>query len=348
MRKYLTWTLRSASVLLGALGLHGCAGLTSAVQDSGPVTDGVAYYMPLRVFVLTVTRTGRTLTAAWSESPTLADHRKTYVLRYNAHWIGKTTTKVGVTTAGLLTTANTNTTSSVAELQEFLTKSTTKAGFMTNQADPCASDGTYVFAVWPSPLAQTYCGGAVNVSLTPITGIGNGPVDPSTVVVPPTPAASAAITDAYSTSREAGIYYKVQRYFFASASTVGGTSETKILSAPNTSPVMMLPYGRTLFAANDGKIAFDDGMLKTYDQANDGELVALLSFPAAILSAYFKAIGDVFTAFATKDADEQKLLLQKYKLELFAKQLAECKAIQDTDPKKWKDLGCDKLALPTN
>jgi hypothetical protein len=341
--------------LLSALGaLTACAGLTSSVlPKETPVEKGVAYHMPMRYFLLTISRIqsqngwGST-SAILTESPFIADVSTTYVLKYSAHLIGKTTTKIGVSRAGLLTTAETNTTSSIVELEKFTGKAATSdAGALRSDNDACNGTGPFTFAIAPQAThyERTYCGDVL-VTITPVAGKSNLQVDAAPRAASAASSVFPSTPDSKRDGWESGIYYKQMRSYIATVTSGQTIRQALVIGAPNASPVMFLPYGRTLFSANDGKIALEDGMVSSYTQANEGEFVSLLSFPATVLSAYFKAVGNVFAAFTTRDADEQKLALKRLQLEVFAQKLEQCNAVSST-PEKYKDLGCETLSVPS-
>ena len=111
---------------------------------------------------------------------------------------------------------------------------------------------------------------------------------------------------------------------------------------------MFLPFGQTLFAANDGKVTFDEGVLSTYKQDDQGELVALLQFPATILGAYFTAVGNIFSAFSSRDTNEANLKLKELKLSVLRDQIAKCMvALEANDKPALTALSCATLtAIP--
>ena len=140
-----------------------------------------------------------------------------------------------------------------------------------------------------------------------------------------------------------GIFYRLNRPYIATASAPG-VFQTKLLFTPNESPNYFLPYGRTLFAANDGKIELTEGVLKKYTQENDGELVALLNAPASVLSAYFTAVGNVFTAFQAKDLNQITRLENDLKMDALQRKLDKCKAAaKANDDATWASQQCDAI-----
>ena len=343
----LRFMLRILSGALLPLVFTGCAGLKSSKADPSNL-EGVAYYMPMRAFVLTVTTVGGAVTALkWELSPSLPDLRQAYSLNFNPHWIGKTTIDVAVGPSGLLGSANTSTTSSIAELAKMQSAAATAKAKMLVAAEECPPDGTFVFYILAPTKDGAVCkkgdGNAVQYRIEALPLL--GAVDTKTTKTHPpvhVPAEGAV----------QGVFYRMERPYTASAWATTGANRaisqlaTSLLSTPNESPTMYLPFGRTLFAANDAKVTFSEGVLQKYTQADEGELVASLQFPAKILGAYFSAVGNIFSAFSTRDVKDAELKLQELKLDLFADQLAKCKAALDKgDSAALTALACDKLSV---
>lgn len=334
MKPTLHRVLRPAAALVAAGAVAGCAGLTSQRGADPDRLEGAAYFMPMKYFSLTVTKAGGKVTGLdWSESATFPDLRRAYSLRYTPHLIGKTTITVEVGPNGLLGAANTNTTDSTVELAKLVKQSPpgSKALLLATE-DKCADDGSFVFMfATPEAASKPVCGN-VTVSIQRAQ-----PGNPTTVghVDSPLHLGNGAVVP--------GVFYRLNRPYIATASA-DGQHMTKLLFVPNESPNLFLPYGRTLFAANDGKIELTDGILKKYEQANDGELVALLKFPASVLSAYFTAVGNVFSAFAGRDKNEVDRLTNELKMDALKRKLDKCKdAAQKKDDDAWKALQCDGI-----
>lgn len=332
-----------AGVLAAASLLTGCAGLTTQTDADANRLEGVAYYMPMKYFTLTVTKVAGVITKLeLGETAAFADMRKTYALQYNPHWLGKTTIGVEVGTNGLLGKANTNTTDSNAELAKLTYRPFLADAKRLRPGSECAPDGVFVFTyetpedVKPNEKVCEF----VSVQLERTWDINSTKTGQQ--ANPPNSASEKSAP---------GIFYRVNRAYLATASTGatksakdGGQYVTKLLFVPNESPNMFLPYGRTLFAANDGKIGLSEGILQSYSQANDGELVALLKFPASILSAYFNAVGNVFSAFTARDNNEIAALKAELKNASLRQKLEKClEARGKDDDAAWKALGCDAL-----
>jgi hypothetical protein len=325
--------LETVAALIASAALGGCAGLTSERGADPNKLEGAAYFMPMKYFTLTVTKAGGKVTALdWTESAAFPDLRRAYSLRYTPHLIGKTTVTVEVGPSGLLGTANTTTTDSTVELAKLVKQQTGVKALLQKPADACAADGTFVFMFMkPEDAAKPVCR---NVVISIERALPDGAPKAGELSSP------LHINDGASVP---GIFYRLNRPYIATASA-DGQHMTKLLFVPNESPNLVLPYGRTLFAANDGKIELTEGVLKKYEQANDGELVALLKFPASVLSAYFTAVGNVFSAFSAGDKNEVDRLANELKMDALRRKLDKCKdAAQKPDDDAWKTLQCDAI-----
>lgn len=328
---------RALFAVVTFIAMTGCAGLKSASTDQDYVS-GLAYYMPKRAFVLTVTmEVGAVKDLKWDVSAALPDLTKTYSLSYHPHWIGKTTIDVAVGPSGLLGVANTATTDSATELKKIVQAAAATKAKSVTKADPCPANGVFVF-YFPEMSQDKVCNGLVEYRIEamsldkndnkPVAGHKDSPRNIDR-----------------GESRQ-GVFYRQNRPYIATAWSASGSAlATSLLSAPNDSPTMFLPFGRTLFAANDGKVTLDDGVLSTYKQADDGELVALLQFPATILGAYFSAVGNIFSAFSNRETNEANLKVKELKLGILRDQLAKCTvALEANDKDALETLDCANLA----
>ena len=67
----------------------------------------------------------------------------------------------------------------------------------------------------------------------------------------------------------------------------------------------------------------------------------------SVLSAYFNAVGNVFTAFSARDKNEVDKLTGELKMDALKRKLDKCReAAQKQDDDAWKTLQCD--AIGTN
>lgn len=325
---------RFAPIFLCAVGtsLSGCAGLQSTKVENGSVIEGVAYHMPMRYFILTVERaSGASVKAEWAVSDIYPDASQQYALRFNPHLIGKTEVSIEVNSSGLLGSAKTKVSDSAAALATV----TRIPGFKSKgaqQSRTCTATGTEVF-VYDAAIEATVCD---DVQIA-IAKLPSPKIDSSKKVADFRDAGTAG-------SLQSGVFYKQERPYLVEATTQNIT-RSKIVLASNDSPVVFLPYGKTLFAANDGQITFSNGIPTSFTQSTDGEFVALLKIPATILSAYFTAVGNVFDAFSSREAYKQSNALERYKLSLAAYKLEKCKdAFEKKDTEAMKILECAALS----
>jgi len=330
-----------ALFIAGSTVLQGCAGLRSSVIEEKDrperTAEGVTYHLPMRYFLLQIDREGgATKSASFSTTAAMPDLSKTYILSYHRHLIGKTTTTIGVGPSGLLTNADTSTTDSAAELAKIVPKSYPKMAGLAIQntlvPPPCASEGSLIF-VFHEEVKGRLCDVEFSIERLPLAA-GTPPKE---------------FKDADKDVRSVtGVFYRQERPFLTTLkfpTKKGSIDASQILLAPNQSPVMLLPYARTVFAVNDGRITLVDGTPQQYVQSTDGEFVALLNIPSAILSGYFTAVGNVFSAFSARDEKEQQLAVQKYKLALLAYKLARCKeALEQKDTTAMETLQCSSLS----
>jgi hypothetical protein len=328
-----------ASLTVAAV-LGGCAAIETKVPAAGGPVRGLAYHLPMRYLHLTLTRdaTGTT-NATWSEGALMPDLSKIYTLEYQRHLFGKAEITLKVGASGLLGTADTKVSDSAGELVKAFPSFALAAEARLLGADPPKACGTGTFTFLYDPVQrradEPICGDvwAWVDPLQPNKGPNVGDADQD---VPP--------------FGQFGIYYRQLRPYLATATVSSADGkvrqrESKILMAPNESPVMVLPYARTLFAANDGQLKLQDGMPEEYTQSTESEFIALLKLPAAVLSAYFKAAGDVFSAFATNAQAEQSLARQKLELALQAFKIEQCsQALKNKDKPALEALGCDAVA----
>jgi hypothetical protein len=335
----------AALILLSlAAVLGGCAAIETKVPVANEPVRGLAYYLPMRYLHLTLVRDAtETTSATWDEGPMVPDLSRPFVLEYQRHLFGKAEITLKVGPSGLLGTANTKVSDSAAELVKAFPRTTlaAKALLLDDDSMKECSTGTFVFLYDPAQKQsdQPICGD-VRISVGPLLTKEGPKVGDAAQNVPP--------------FGQFGIYYRQLRPYLATATVRSADGavrhqESKVLMAPNQSPVMLLPYARTLFAANEGQLKLQDGMPEEYVQSTESEFIALLKLPAAVLTAYFKAAGDVFSAFATNAQAEQSLAQQKLALALQAFRIEQCsRALKSEDKAALEELACNKVGSTSN
>jgi len=72
---------------------------------------------------------------------------------------------------------------------------------------------------------------------------------------------------------------------------------------------------RSLFAKNTAKITLTDGIATGYDEDVESEVAGLLELPAAVIEAYFGAIGAIFRTRAEGVSQEEAYLKALHSLD---------------------------------
>jgi len=305
-------------------------------------TDGgLVYYMPKRDIVITVNNAGGVIASiVASPSVSYADRSKAYRLEYHRHPLAKNELDIDVSEAGLLTSAASKQTGDAVAALAGLG---TLAGYFHGsgfdlQADPaktvgvaaasdCSAVGNHTFIFPAEPGDYTIC----QVLSVKIAKLGGN--DDTT---------RGSNTSPQGDPSYAGIFYRVNIPYKVTMSSAKVHSESIVFS-PSESKVYFLPVARTFFANNDATITLSNGagVPSKYSQNTDGEIAALLKLPAAIVTAYFAAIGELFSAFSTNRTSETTALNSTLALELTKMKVTACiKAIEDRDTERIASLGC--------
>lgn len=292
-----------ATALCGLLAA--CSSVASKVETStDPVDDGVIYYMPMRAIKITVSvdNSGKE-TPAVEAGDTVPDLSRRFVLDYERNWVGKNHLVVGVSSSGLLTSSNADTVSGVITIAKNLSQA---AGDLTAAAaaapahalvvqpppappPACKQGQSYVELVWPgSGSPYPLCNFHITVTL----------LGPSPVKQNDTPRIRA-----FGVS-QSGLFYKHDLPYLVTLEDSSAGRSQFIAMSPSESEVDFVPVTRTFFANNTGNITLANGIVTSVDQSSDGELVAASELPADIISAYFSAIGSLFSQFSTNSANQ--------------------------------------------
>jgi len=329
-------------IAAGAATLSGCAAVNSTPgvsQSSG----GLMYYMPKRDVLITVTTSGGkigSITAA--PSPSYADRGKTYELTYQGNLLAKNTLNVEVNEAGLLTSSQSNQTGDAVTALAGLG---TLAGYVrgsnlmvtsdapnTRQVSAtgeCAQDGTYTYLIQVTETTRLICSG-INVKISRRGWTQDGEKTNSPV---------STLTDEVT---HAGIFYRTNLPYLVTVESTGLKTET-IVHSPTESATHFLRLSRTAFSNNDAKLTFANGagVLSGYMQNTEGEGAALLKLPATIVSSYFSAIGQLFTAFSTRRTSQVSDMDSNVALQLAKLKFESClKAIEAKDADLIASLKC--------
>ena len=327
-----------------SLALAGCSSIESSrVQESGVPQEGLVYYLPRSDVQVTVVKAAKAITTV-TIAPTLSypDSSTRYMLRHSSNPIGKSTLNVGIT-SGLLQSARSINTSQIAGVVSSLAG---MAGTMRgasnlagNDADQCPAAGTFTFIYSTAPGAewsQRACGLEVSCEYLGIGARGASSACGAAAVDSPAPApGTPAVGDpAYS-----GIYFRQNEPYRITVK--GGFDASSMVFSPTRSPTFRLPVKLSFFADNDADFGFTDGVPTKYNEVTGGEVVALLQLPAAIVSGYFKAIGEIFANFKARDDAQASAMSAQLALELAKRKYDACiLAIRNKDDAAIQQLGC--------
>lgn len=334
-------TNRSIAIVALTSLLGGCASVNSTM-NAEKTDGGLVYYMPKRDIVITVTNAGGKVTSiVVSASAPYADRSKAYMLEYQRHPLAKNTLDIEVSEAGLLTNSKSNQTGDVVSalgglgtLAGYIRAS--NVGIQSDRAGPaeakvaggrCSLDGNHTFVIPVTETTGGICNG-ISFAIEKLGWSGNKGAD-------------TTISQKADTSYP-GVFYRVNMAYKVTISSDTLHSETVVFS-PSQSQEYFLPVARTFFANNDSKITLANGagVPSKYVQDTDGEVAALLKLPAAIVTPYFAAIGQLFSGFSSKNTSETTALNSSLSLELTKMKFEACiKAIEDKDTERIASLKC--------
>lgn len=332
-------------IVVLAMVLGGCASLTSTPVDdlTGGVDDaheGLLYYLPKRDLKVTITidANGKFTAVAAEATSAYPDVNHAFRLDYNRSWLGTNDMKIEVSTKGLLTKAN-----SKLEYTDIAKAFGALAGahdginahsLVPGAVKPCG-EGTHVF-VYPLPDVIGTAEAPCQLALT-VTRWWKQPTQAGTATDPNTAASFTVPGGSYS-----GLYYRSSRPYLVTLA--GAINRAQIVFSPNEGRYERIPYSRTMFANGTMSSQFTDGELTHYDQKTDGELLAAMKLPAAIIGAYFEAMGKVFTSFKTQDTAEIDRLKSEYAAAVAEKKYKAClEAVKsDASDDVIAGLGCNE------
>ena len=306
--------------------------LTAEASKSHPESQrGLVYYLPRKDVVVTVTiENGKVKTLDATASAVYADTEAPYVLQFGGNAVAQNTLHITTDENGVLSTAQTSSEPQIEAALAVYAGLKVPAAAVPQAVAPAAkaqcNSGTYAIAYdVASPPSQVnfICDAVVTIE----RARGAAPLDFLPTVGTET----------------SGIYYRQNLpYRVRLRSDQGGLGIDKIILSPTQSPPIFLPIRKNFFAKSSSQLTIKDGVVTDYQQQSDGEVTAALKLPADILSAYFGAIGAVFSGFSDRDSKEAAKLNAETQLQL-AKQKHD--ACSDAIAKKasaddLKALGC--------
>jgi hypothetical protein len=323
----------SAAMLVG---LAGCTAsiLSRAQAPAAAVGDGVVYYMPEQPIKVTLTFAAKSkkiphppgVPSVQSLDPA-PDLTQRFLLTYDKNLFGKNHLNVSVTTAGLLTTANTDTTSDVVTIVQNLGKdigdiqalamSFVEPQAAPKNANPCPAGQTYTLLIRPDDFmgdvdSRSLCGYRIEMA----TLDGTKPIKYKS---------TAHLSD---TTAKPGVFYKQELpYLVTVTDPAGDPPSIFVVYSPDLSPTGFLPVTTTFFSDNQTKITLSNGTLTSVDESADGEVSAAVGLPAAFIDAYATAVGSLFKQLGTNVQDQTSLIDNERALAVAGAQQSACRAV---------------------
>lgn len=272
----------------------GCvAAKTTVVEKNSKCADGgIVYYLPEKKVILSVTvdDNGKIITVdAQASDPIPAIHEeKEFCGSFHRNLFAENTADFQITPSGLLTVSDAESKSKVSDAFKAMATAaaavTAPARRTDIPANNCAPGRTHTSIVDPvrdqdDPKKRILCGIQFEIEGPKETAPQrNAPLDPGT----------------YS-----GIFYRQEVPYTISTPLGNDVRFSKIVLAPNSSPIRYLPLDWNFFADSSATLRFTGGTPTQYKEKIGSEAVGLLSLPADVLDAYFTALGSMFTKIAT-------------------------------------------------
>ena len=342
-----------------AVGLAGCSSINSIEQPKPSYTEGLNYYMPKKDVLITIIVDDKKKVTSLVIGTTASypDTSKRYVLNHKVNAFADSTTKVSLSTSGLLTTAKSTTTSKATDVFKALVSTATTVDVFTNNlalADPkepteCIQKGSHSFIVSTiqnvqekPPTETNEANSKENSTNIPVKTVA---VAKKNVVTKTECHITVTVTKLgslnFSKNNEqhsetagktvSGIYYRQDEPYRVEV-TGRNILASKIIFSPSDSNTYLLPISKSFFSNNEAEFGFSYGVPNKYDQQTASELLSLLKLPADVIGAYFTAVGGVFDNFKKNDKSETDALVQARALDLeFLKQETCQTAIREED-----------------
>ncbi|MBT0964231.1 hypothetical protein [Denitromonas iodatirespirans] len=325
-----------------ALAVGACSNVSSnRIVSSSVGQHGLVYYMPKRDFIVTIEvekpdkSIERIKAITLDVTDAYPDLEHAFVLKHHNSAINTHTSHYRVTTSGLLDGAassdvKSNFGAAGDALGGLIGTITTKTVSVTDTTPkaPCTA-GTHIFTGEREEISKL---GPCGLTLT-ITPLGHEADD-----------AQAMAQKNLAVGSAEGIYYRQALPYRMQLSGVFGNQhvdKARIVFNPTGAPIQSLEVASGLFADSQSTWNFDNGSPKESKVVTNGEVVGVLVLPAKVIGAYFKAVGEVFSAFSATDSAEAKALGARTTLEMAKLKSEACiKAIEAKDEDLIKDLEC--------
>jgi len=321
---------------LVALVVTGCTSVSSRMAATTPRdNNGLVYSLPNRLIDVNVEFSDEgehkiTVTGG-SYYPDASDNAR-YMARIHKGKVG--TIKSTLTTSGgLLASADAKYTGQSAELAKAIgalggaaslrgdpgsperDASACNRKLAVTRSVPLSDFKNYQFDF--NPLDGSPACANVSVEVKRIDGSPKPPIDN-----PPTPG-----------KRSNGLWYRVELPYLVTAKLGDSAIATALAMLPDESPRFFVQMDAGIFADTENKMVFTNGVLTGYEKSNDSEVIALFKLPAAIISAYAEAVGDVFSNFSSAKEHEVNAEIARINRELVLRKIETCNlAISQQQP----------------
>jgi hypothetical protein len=318
--------------------LPGCAVVESqAIVPPAKYTQvpsGIPYFLPRRPFVVTVSEpaNGGVPTITVTNGVAEPDLSQRYVLSQGTNLVADNEFNIGVSAKGLLTNSTSTATSQVTATVQNLgtTIGTLAPGGGLGLAAAHTLVKSNLSLVTPPPLSGSIAcpknGNSYQIILYPESSPNDSPSfcgsnegGPYTLTwrradlsVGETAHFGGDNGSANSTAPVSGIFFRHELPYLV---TVRGPPAYAIkidteVTSPDESETDFFPVNRSFFANNTANITITDGVITGVDQTTKSEIAAAVGLPAAFVSNYTGAVGQVFNSLSTNSADQQKLIQQ--------------------------------------
>lgn len=335
--------LASIVSLAALLNLQGCASVESTRVNKDEGAEGLVYFLPRKDVTLTVTvptPPATTYSASAAPSSAVPDTSQAFVATVPRSQIAKINSSIQVNAQGLLNSDSTGATTSnlTAILQSIAgLPGTVGAKSLAPTAAPATcSPGEHTVVV--RIKEGKWLVGNTKTDTTDLCGVKFELVSP-----PDTLPKGVTLPDAGHSAP--GLFYRVALPYVVRASRDGGDGKDGkdfIVLSPTGSPTYFLPVARAGFGSNTASFTFAEGVPTKYGQSIDSELVGVVQLPATLVSAYFEAIGKMFTTRKGPLTNEKDYLDTLNQLAITEQKRKDCAAAVDSgDAAKIKDV-CSK------
>ncbi|MEL1262851.1 hypothetical protein [Pseudoxanthomonas putridarboris] len=320
--------------LVAAFAMAGCASVSSRLSTPAPRdNNGLVYSLPNRLIDVRVEFSGegqhKLTVEGGSYYPDAADESR-YVARIHKGKVG-TIKATLATSGGLLTSADAKYTGQSAELAKAIGAAAGVVGSRSHGVVTDAAECKRTLTVTRSlPLSEFT---DYKAEFNPLDG------DPACANVslevkridgsPRSPPSSTPTAG----KRANGLWYRVELPYLVTAKLGDSAIATALVMLPDESPRYFVGMDAGIFADADNKMVFTNGMLTSYEKSNDSEVIALFKLPAAIISAYASAVGDIFSNFSTAEKHEVNAEIARINRELVLQKIESCNhAISQKQP----------------